>query len=246
LIQMAPIRKVITNDASQFAEEDVYPEQCNFVSDDLGTANQFIQGLLDAVNHLPMPAAMLAGSLRFQLSRSLYHAEALASELIQLVASFRPICRSGTRLTATKKKEIQLKLQELAQSIDDSSRIFGQLTDTIQSKEGIIDPDVQPPQSVPVPIPSPVAPVSPAAPMPDPPVLSDSLTRLGEIMFKKYDSDEFKVLCKYMGTDYDNLRPGNLKLKMLYLIEYCDRRRGQYVRLIQQMLKDFPDLQGQL
>jgi hypothetical protein len=255
VVQIAPMYKVLSDNAAKFAEEDVYPEQCNFVSDDLRTADQLIQELLDVVNHLPIPAAMLAGSLRFQLSKALYHAEALVGELIQLVAAFRPICRSGTRLTATKKNEIELKLRELAQNLDSNNKALEQLTESIQGKKTSVHPDVLQPQPVvsltpavqqvqPVPAstPPPPASVSPAVPAPVP---IDNLTRLREIMFSKYDADEFKLLCTEMGTDYDELREGKLELKMYYLIHYCIRH-GKYGALRQRMLIEFPDLQGQL
>jgi hypothetical protein len=189
----------------------------------------------------------------------LYRAEALANELIQLVAAFRPICRLGSRQTTTKKKESQLKLQELAQSLDDSSKTLAILTNTIQGeKKRVVSSSVQQSQSAPMPVSAePVArqsqsasmlgplPLAPTSPVVHVPVSSDSLMRLSEIIFNKYDADEFKVLCIRMGTDFDSLRAGKLELKMFYLVDYC-YRHNRYEMLIQQMLKDFPDLQGQL
>src|SRR5206468_12762348 len=128
----------------------------------------------------------------------------LTNELIQLVAAFRPICRLGSRQTTTKKKESQLKLQELAQSLDDSSKTLAKLTNTIQGeKKRVVGSSAQQSQSAPMPGSLPIAPASPVVHVP---ISSDSLTRLSEIIFKKYDADEFKLLCIHMGTDYDSLR----------------------------------------
>lgn len=243
LQQLASLNQVLSGDAAQFAEEDVYPEQCNFISDDVRAASKIIQELLDVVTHLPLTA----GTLRFQLSKGLFHAETLADELIQLIGAFRPICRSGSRQTTTKKNQIELKLQELVQSLENSHKTLGQLSNGTDQKP-VAKPVLQAVQFVPpsVPISPPVvAPTLPPAPVYNPPALSDSLPKIGEIMLNKYDPDDFRVLCMYMGTDYDKLRPGNLQLKMLYLIEYCNRH-NLHEKLIQQMLTDFPDLQGQL
>ncbi len=240
LIQIASMHKAISNDASQFSEENVYPEQCNFVSDDLRAADRLIQELLDAVNHL----SLSAGSLRFQLSKTLYHAEALSSELIRLVGAFRPICRLGSRQATTKKNEIQLKLLELAQSLDIGNKTLEQLTGSVKGKETVVYTGEQQPQSVTLPVsPTPATYVTSTTHVTD--SAENKFTQLGVIIFNKYDADEFKLLCIRMGTDYDSLRAGMLELKMYYLIDYCNRH-GKYEMLIQQMLKDFPDLQGQL
>jgi Effector-associated domain 7 len=185
----------------------------------------------------------------------LYHAEALASELIQLVAAFRPVCRSGTKLTATKKNEIELKLRELAKNLESTNKTLEQLSESILGKEKVIHPGAQPShppvsampagwqfQPLPPSISSSTGPAVPGTPMH---VASDMLLRWREIMSNKYDVDEFKLLCIEMETDYDKLRAGKLELKMYYLIDHCNRHNKLEV-LRQRMLEDFPDLQGQL
>ncbi len=245
VVQIPPLHKVLSDDAAQFAEENVYPEQCNFVRDDLQAASELIQELVDVVTHLPITA----GTLRFQLSNTLYHTEALASELIQLVTAFRPICRSGSRQMTTKKNQIQLKLHELAQSLESSNKTLAQLTNNIQGKKTVVNSYVQQPQPVPVPVspkPSSSAFTTPVKPAPHVTESTEiGFTQLREIMYRKFDADAFKLLCIDMGTDYDSLKEGGLELKMSYLIDHCIRH-NKYEVLKQHIREKFPDLQGQL
>lgn len=247
LIEAASMQKAMFDDASQFAEKNVYPDQCDFVSDDLRAASKSIQELLVVITRLPITA----GPLRFHLSKTLYHAEELASELTQLVIAFRPICRSGSRQTATKKNQIHLKLQELAQSLESSNRMLEQLTDSVQGEKTAVNPVIQLFSSTSaITSPDPVSPVPPAPAIPASTLIdfpNINTTQLREIMFSrfKFDPDDFKLLCIDMGTDYESLKEGGLELKISHLINYCISH-NTYEALKQRLRSKFSDLQGQI
>jgi len=90
------------------------------------------------------------------------------------------------------------------------------------------------------------APVEPVAP-PKMQIDSDSVTptKLRQAMRSAYDRPAFEILCKDLGLDYHDLRGETLETKMLYLIDWHQRRR-QYTQLVRQVLKDHPYLGKEL
>jgi len=93
------------------------------------------------------------------------------------------------------------------------------------------------------------APTEPAAP-PEP--LEDEMdpntvnpTKLRMAMHSAYDRPAFEVLCKDLGLDYHDLRGETLETKMLYLIDWHQRRR-RYAQLVRKVLEDHPYLAQEL
>jgi hypothetical protein len=93
------------------------------------------------------------------------------------------------------------------------------------------------------------APTEPAAP-PEP--LEDEMdpdtvnpTKLRQAMHSAYDRPAFEILCKDLGLDYHDLRGETLETKMLYLVDWHQRRR-QYAQLVHKVLEDHPYLGKEL
>lgn len=72
-----------------------------------------------------------------------------------------------------------------------------------------------------------------------------SPTRLRQAMHSAYDRPAFEILCKDLGLDYHDLRGETLELKMLYLIDWHQRRR-RYAQLVRKVLEDHPYLGKEL
>jgi len=91
-----------------------------------------------------------------------------------------------------------------------------------------------------------VSQVPPTAPPPGPfePANVDP-TKLRKAMHGAYDRPAFEILCKELGLDYHDLRGETLETKMLYLIDYFQRRR-QYEKLVRKVLADHPHLADEL
>jgi hypothetical protein len=102
----------------------------------------------------------------------------------------------------------------------------------------------------------PVAPAQPEQTPPEPAAppepLEDEMdlntvnpTKLRQAMHSAYDRPAFEILCKDLGLDYHDLRGETLELKMLYLIDWHQRRR-QYTQLVRKVLEDHPYLGKEL
>jgi hypothetical protein len=93
------------------------------------------------------------------------------------------------------------------------------------------------------PAPAPVEPVAPPKMQIDP----DSVTptRLRQAMHSAYDRPAFEILCKDLGLDYHDLRGETLETKMLYLVDWHQRRR-RYAQLVRKVLEDHPYLGKEL
>ena len=70
-------------------------------------------------------------------------------------------------------------------------------------------------------------------------------TKLRQAMHSAYDRPAFEILCKDLGLDYHDLRGETLETKMLYLIDWHQRRR-QYTQLVRKVLEDHPYLGKEL
>jgi len=94
------------------------------------------------------------------------------------------------------------------------------------------------------------APAAPAAPLKpleeemDPNTVDPTKLRLA--MHSAYDRPAFEMLCKdLVGLDYHDLRGETLELKMMYLIDWHQRRR-EYAKLVRRVLEDHPYLAQEL
>jgi len=96
------------------------------------------------------------------------------------------------------------------------------------------------------PIPPAPTPVEPTAP-PKTEISPDNVNpmKLRRAMHSAYDRPTFEILCKDMGLDYHDLRGETLELKMLYLIDWHQRRR-RYAQLVRKVLEDHPYLSQEL
>jgi hypothetical protein len=93
------------------------------------------------------------------------------------------------------------------------------------------------------PAPAPVEPVAPPKREIDPGNVNP--TKLRQAMHSAYDRPAFEILCKDLGLDYHDLRGETLETKMLYLIDWHQRRR-QYAQLVHKVLEDHPYLGKEL
>jgi len=86
----------------------------------------------------------------------------------------------------------------------------------------------------------------PAAPL-TPAIDPDNVnpTKLRQAMHSSYDRPAFEILCKELGLDYHDLRGETLETKMLYLIDWHQRRR-RYAQLVRKVLEDHPYLAQEL
>jgi len=97
-------------------------------------------------------------------------------------------------------------------------------------------------------VPAPPAPAPIEATAPSPLVIDpDGVdpTRLRQAMHSAYDRPAFEILCKDLGLDYHDLRGETLETKMLYLIDWHQRRR-RYAQLVRKVLEDHPYLAQEL
>ena len=97
-----------------------------------------------------------------------------------------------------------------------------------------------------IPAPPTPTPDEPTAPLPTE-IAPDSVDpkKLRLAMHTAYDRPAFEVLCKELGLDYHDLRGETLETKILYLIDWHQRRR-QYARLVRKVLEDHPYLAQEL
>ena len=97
-----------------------------------------------------------------------------------------------------------------------------------------------------VPAPPGPAPSEPAAP-PTTGIDPESVdpTKLRRAMHSAYDRPAFEILCQDLGLDYHDLRGETLETKMLYLIDWHQRRR-RYAQLVRKVLEDHPYLAQEL
>ena len=103
--------------------------------------------------------------------------------------------------------------------------------------------NTRPPAAPAAPAPAPPEPVAPPTPQIDPDSVNP--TKLRRAMHSTYDRPAFEILCKELGLDYHDLRGETLETKMLYLIDWHQRRR-RYADLVRRVLEDHPYLAQEL
>ena len=101
----------------------------------------------------------------------------------------------------------------------------------------------RPPAAPAAPAPAPPEPAAPPTPQIDPDSVNP--TKLRRAMHSAYDRPAFEILCKELGLDYHDLRGETLETKMLYLIDWHQRRR-RYADLVRKVLEGHPYLAQEL
>jgi len=240
--KLIEVQHLIADAFTLFSDgDDIYPDQCDGIVDFLRTIHLPVYGLLDAIKSLPMTV----GFLRYQLGGKLHHVEELTNELIQLIVAFRAICRTSSRRVATQRQDIQRKLEGFVQDIGTINGLYKQLV--VQFPSTLVSTSTPPSHTIPssTAATSVDSPKTPAIPYPtDPTDPTDAeKTNLLEIIHRRYDRQEFILLCAAMGTSIEDLEEGGLRLKMWYLIDYCVRH-NMYQQLLEKMRKDHSDLSG--
>lgn len=98
-------------------EEDIWPDQCDYVKDSISTLSESVQkfsDLLDNASYLPTGAV----PLRFSLIMTLHRVEDRIDELMILLPRFRSLCQTPTTETIKQRRVIERKLNELEQDCE--------------------------------------------------------------------------------------------------------------------------------
>jgi hypothetical protein len=117
--------------------EGVWPDNCDQVIDAMRKMGEPIRefcGLLDSHTQLPVAVS----PLRFPLMKTLYHVDELVNELSLLLTIFRPVCRIPSRKVFTQRREIQRKLESLAQSLEEIDQNVDKLPERIDFQERLL------------------------------------------------------------------------------------------------------------
>ncbi len=117
--------------------EGIWPDNCDQVIDTMRMLNEPVRefcGLLDS--HVQLPIAV--SPLRYPLMKTLYHIDDLVNELSQLLTLFRSVCRLPARRVFTQRREIQLKLESLAQSLKEIDQNVDKLPERIDFQERLL------------------------------------------------------------------------------------------------------------
>ena len=116
-----------------FSGGNIWPDQCERVINSLNIMGEPVQKLyrlLDMPAHLPMAI----GPLRYPLVRVLHQVDNLVNELTILITEFGPLSRSSSRQAVTNRQDIERKLEQLVQSLDEESNSFDKLISMPQNK----------------------------------------------------------------------------------------------------------------
>ncbi|HEY6284428.1 MAG TPA: hypothetical protein VIX20_02090 [Ktedonobacteraceae bacterium] len=98
-------------------EEDIWPNQCNHVRNSLLKLGNPLQSFYELLDTDRLPAEAIP--FRYSLIIPLHHIDNLMDELILLITAFRAVCRTSSRDAMIRRREIQRKLGELEQGIED-------------------------------------------------------------------------------------------------------------------------------
>ena len=93
-------------------EEDIWPDQCDYVKDSVSTLSEPVQKfseLLDTASYLPAGAI----PLRYSLIMTLHKVEDLIDELMILIPRFQTLCQTPTSEAIKQRRVIARKLDEL-------------------------------------------------------------------------------------------------------------------------------------
>jgi len=117
--------------------EGIWPDNCDEVIDTLHKVSEPIRefcGLLDS--HVQLPAVV--SPLRYPLMKTLYHVDELVNELSLLLTIFRSVCRLPSRKVFTQRREIQSKLESLAQSLEEIDQNVDKLPERVDFQERLL------------------------------------------------------------------------------------------------------------
>jgi hypothetical protein len=118
--------------------EGIWSNNCDQVIDTMRMINKPVRdlcGLLDS--HMQLPNAI--GPLRSPLMKTLYHIDELINELLLLLTLFRSVCRLPARRVFTQRREIQRKLELLAQNLQEIDQNVDKLPELVDFQERLLD-----------------------------------------------------------------------------------------------------------
>jgi len=117
--------------------EGIWPDNCDQVIDTMHKMSEPVQafcGLLDSHTQLPIAIS----PLRYPLMKTLYHVDELVNELSQLLTIFRSVCRLPSRKVFTQRREIERKLESLAQSLEEIDQNVDKLPERVDFQERLL------------------------------------------------------------------------------------------------------------
>jgi len=98
-------------------EEDIWPNQCNRVRNSLLKLGNPLRSFYELLDTDHLPAEVI--TFRYSLIIPVHHIDNLMDELNLLITPFRAVCRTSSRDAMIRRREIQRKLGELEQGIED-------------------------------------------------------------------------------------------------------------------------------
>lgn len=117
--------------------EGIWPDNCDEVIDTMHKVSEPLREFCELLDsHLQLPAVV--SPLRYPLMKTLYHVDELVNELSLLLTIFRSVCRLPSKKVFTQRREIQLKLESLAQGLEEIDQNVDQLPERVDFQERLL------------------------------------------------------------------------------------------------------------
>lgn len=117
---------------------DIWPDQCNQVRNSLLKLGNPLQSFFELLDIDYLPAEVIP--FRYSLIIPLHHINNVMDELILLITAFRAVCRTSSRDAMIRRREIQRKLSELEQGIEDILQNVDRMVIQVLSQEKSTQP----------------------------------------------------------------------------------------------------------
>jgi hypothetical protein len=121
-----------------YKHEEIWPNQCNSITSLLLKLKDPLEKFCELMNFHDLPDEAIP--FRYTLLLPLYCVENLIDELTWLITQFRAVCRTSSRDSMIRRQEIQRKLGEIEQGVEDILQIGDRMLNQVLAQEKSTQP----------------------------------------------------------------------------------------------------------